>query len=196
MRYECRSTRKNPSRMGCSASAEAAPDLPPPPRGTNVGDGTRVLLACMTHHWRRRRDNWLGFDESNCMRAMKIRERAVAFRTRVDGLLAELTHASAQLHLAQRGRLARRRTHAQEPIAAALVELRRAHASAKAEHSALCADLRGRRAEIVDDLSWRVFCTRLEHDFEHEAQPVRAAKACSGEAAPPSHTASKAEWVW
>ena len=33
----------------------------------------------MTHHWRRRRDNWLGFDESNCMRAMKIRERAVAF---------------------------------------------------------------------------------------------------------------------
>ena len=94
---------------------------------------------------------------------------------RVDGLLAELTRASAQLHLAQRGRLARRRTHAQEPIAAALVELRRAHASAKAEHSALCADLRERRAEIVDDLSWRVFCTRLEHDFEHEAQPVRAA---------------------
>ena len=33
----------------------------------------------MTHHWRRRRDNWIGFDESNCMRAMKIRERAVAF---------------------------------------------------------------------------------------------------------------------
>ena len=107
--------------------------------------------------------------------ALAVRERAVAFRTRVDGLLAELTHASAQLHLAQRGRLARRRTHAQEPIAAALVELRRAHASAKAEHSALCADLRERRAEIVDDLSWRVFCTRLEHDFEHEAQPVRAA---------------------
>ena len=65
--------------MGCSASAEAAPDLPPPPAGTNVGDGTKVLLACMTQHWRRRRDNWLGFDESNCMRAMKIRERAVAF---------------------------------------------------------------------------------------------------------------------
>ena len=33
----------------------------------------------MTHHWRRRRDNWLGFDEDNFMRAMKIRERAVAF---------------------------------------------------------------------------------------------------------------------
>ena len=65
--------------MGCSASAEAAPDLPPPPPGTNVGDGTKVLLACMTQHWRRRRDNWLGFDEDNCMRAMKIRERAVAF---------------------------------------------------------------------------------------------------------------------
>ena len=33
----------------------------------------------MTQHWRRRRDNWLGFDESNSMRAMHARERAVAF---------------------------------------------------------------------------------------------------------------------
>ena len=65
--------------MGCSASAEAAPDLPPPPPGTNVGDGTKILLACMTQHQRRYKDNWLGFDESNCMRALKIRERAVAF---------------------------------------------------------------------------------------------------------------------
>ena len=65
--------------MGCSASAEAAPDLPPPPPGTRVADGTKILLACMTQHQRRYKDNWLGFDESNCMRAMKIRERAVAF---------------------------------------------------------------------------------------------------------------------
>ena len=64
--------------MGCSASAEAQ-HLPPPPPGTRVADGTKVLLACMTQHWRRRKDNWLGFDESNCMRALKIRERAVAF---------------------------------------------------------------------------------------------------------------------
>ena len=81
--------------MGCSASAEAA-HLPPPPPGTRVADGTKVLLACMTHHWRRRRDNWLGFDEDNFMRAMKIRERAVAFRTRVNGLLAERLQARSR----------------------------------------------------------------------------------------------------